>query len=624
MKKNICKDIIAVILFAVIALFLELVVFQWNACINPKYTSELKIENSNWETVGNQCSYSVDLEGKYVGYLYFDFESDEDMIFEISGEALDGYEQKEEFFIEDKGAAYLGRSACEVQRKVNDITITVDKAQVQNLKSVQISNKFVFFTARFLLFFLGMVIIYLLFSHRDFWSERPALVYMMLSLSLGIVIIFSAHYALDSWDEQIHYNNVYVESWIGRSVPYSDSAMSNVELRVPGADTIEEERWVGEWLNEHSEKTVLINGKGLFLNYNQFAYLPMILGVLIGRVLHLSYTVTFFLGKFMNLLFCTSMIGLAIHFSKYGKRILMCIGLVPTALFLFSSYSYDGFVLSLITLGLSLFLSEFLDADKQDWRRIMVSVIAITVGCFSKAVYIPVLAIYWILPKEKFSSKKQRIIFDVLIGMVILLVLATFVIPVIGGMASGTEIAGDYRGGDTSQSGQLGMIFSHPFHYTWILLRSLGTTCGNFFLGADGLCNFAYRGIYRGVGSLIIILTLFFAYTHDYGLEEEQSNTLPMTGKKRQINIMKIVMGVLLFATASLIWTALYLDFTPVGNPVINGVSPRYYLPLLLPFSFLFINRKLNCRISKVAYQRMLAILMYVGVGMALCSQMLL
>lgn len=624
MRKKIIKDIIAIVIIAILALFFEFIVFQWQACVNPKYVQTLNLEDAKVKTVNGETTYSFEMENRYVRYIYLYFSSEDNISFEISGMSIDGYGQDEKYEITDTGSAILGRSAISLEKRVNSIEISMNDDSVNQLDSVEISNKFVFFPSRFLLVFAGLLIGYLLLVHREFFTEKTEAVYLMIALSLGIVIIMSSHYALDSWDEQIHYNNVYVESWIGRQVQYSDSAMSNVELRIPIADTIEEERWIGQWLDEHNAQIVLINGKGLFLNYNQFAYIPMILGLMIGRLLHLHYTTTFFLGKFLNLLFCTGMVALGIRFSKYGKRIMMCIGLVPTGLFLFSSYSYDGFVLSLLMLGLSLFMTEFMEKEKQNWFRIMGSVLAITVGCFSKAVYIPLLAIYWMLPREKFYSKKQMYWFKVLIGVVILLVLATFVLPVLGGVASGTEIAGDYRGGNTSQSGQMGMIFGYPLHYAWILLRSIGVTFANYFWGPEVLCNFAYRGIYRGLGAFLVSATLLLAYLHDYKVEEVNTNTEISLGGGKKMLRMKLFMAFLIFGTISLIWTALYLDFTPVGNNIINGVSPRYYLPLLLPFSFLFINRKFGCYLSKAKYQNLLGILMYVGTALALYSQMML
>ena len=43
-----------------------------------------------------------------------------------------------------------------------------------------------------------------------------------------------------------------------------------------------------------------------------------------------------------------------------------------------------------------------------------------------------------------------------------------------------------------------------------------------------------------------------------------------------------------------LIWTALYMSYTPVGAPYIAGVQPRYYLPLLLPVFAIFFTDRLK------------------------------
>jgi uncharacterized membrane protein len=409
-----------------------------------------------------------------------------------------------------------------------------------------------------------------------------------------------------------------MNSWIGHHVDYNDAAMSTIELRIPTGDTVEEEQWIGQWLNSHDKEIVLTNPKDLGLSYTEIAYFPQIVGQFLGRNLGMHYTGYFYLGKFMNLLFCVAVVACAIHFSKYGKRILMCIGLIPTALFQFSCYTYDGFVLSLLMLGMSLFMTEYLSRERENWKRIMVSVAAIVVGTFSKAVYIPLLAIYWMLPKDKFASKKQRILFRILIAAFILIMLATFVLPIVTSTASGTEVAGDYRGGDTSQSGQLKLIFGYPATYAGILLRSIGESLANFFIGPNVLTNFAYRGIYSGIGFFVVTVTLLFVYTHDYGVEEEAISL-----NNRKLAGMKLFQVFLIFGTICLIWTALYLDFTAVGSNYIAGVSPRYYLPLLLPFSFLFINRKLKTTIPLATYTVMTGLLMYAGVGITIYNLVL-
>ena len=164
----------------------------------------------------------------------------------------------------------------------------------------------------------------------------------------------------------------------------------------------------------------------------------------------------------------------------------------------------------------------------------------------------------------------------------------------------------------------MGLILSHPVTYTEILLNSIGNTLAKYFIGPNVLTNFAYRGIYDGIGFYIVMLTMLFTYLHDYGLETEY-----FPAKKRKLFWMKFFQAFLIFGTICLIWTALYLDFTSVGSFQIMGVSPRYYLPLLLPFSFLFINQRLKVDMTVASYTRMIALLMYLGSGMTIYNLVL-
>ena len=358
--------------------------------------------------------------------------------------------------------------------------------------------------------------------------------------------------------------------------------------------------------------------KGRFLRYGQRAYLPQILGLGLGRTLGLSYVVTVFLGKFFNLLFCTAVVACAIHFSKYGKRTLMCVGLLPTTVFLFSSFTYDAFVIALLMLGIALFVTEYLSEEKIQTKRTMVSILAMVVGCFSKAVYIPFLALYWLMPKDKFYSRRQKNLFKAGIFVLLILMFASFILPLIGNVSSGAEV-GDYRGGDTSQTSQLSMILGYPLTYTGILLKSLGTTLASYFIGSKVLANFAYRGIYDGIGYFIVLLTMLFTFMTDFGMTVKIYDA----HMKRKISVMKIWNGILIFGTACLVWTALYLDFTPVGSMVINGVSPRYYLPLIFPLSLIFINPKVRCSMKLENYQSLIAFLMLIGTGISIYCLML-
>lgn len=628
-QKKHLKDILAVLAIAAIALFMEFVVFQWNACIHPKYTSELQIADAvtkefdmqtEEETV-SYTSFTFRIKEQYVRYLYLTSDSEQNLSSTIDIAGYDGYHNEKALSLTDTLSSRLGRSAVQVECVADQICITVPTEQVKDIQSVEIANKLVLFPARLFLLFFGGLFAYLFFAHGSFFAKRPEWMYAIASVILGVTVILSAHHALDSWDEQIHFYVAYTESWPGSYLEFTGAAMGNAELSVPTGDTVEEEQWIGQWLNEFHHEVVLTSEKTpIFIRYGQRAYIPQIFGLFLGRVLHLPYTVMIFLGKLFNLLFCTGVVACAIHFSKYGKRALMCVGLLPTTIFLFSSFTYDSFVIALLMLGMALFVTEYLEKGTLNGKRIFVSVLAFVVGCFSKAVYIPLLAIYWMLPKDKFYSKRQKNLFRIAIAVLIILMFASFVMPLVTSAASGVEVSGDYRGGDTSQTSQLSMILGYPLTYTWVLLSSIGKTLGSYFVGAEVLANFAYRGIYRGLGYLILMLTMLFTFLTDYGMSADKE-TLE---QNRSLLGVKLWDAFLIFGAACLVWTALYLDFTPVGAEYISGVSPRYYLPLIFPFGILFMNKKIKCNCSTENYQRTICLLMLVGTGLAIFNQMLL
>ena len=69
----------------------------------------------------------------------------------------------------------------------------------------------------------------------------------------------------------------------------------------------------------------------------------------------------------------------------------------------------------------------------------------------------------------------------------------------------------------------------------------------------------------------------------------------------------KLVIAVSLLGTIFMVWLAVYLSFTPVGDNQISGVQARYYLPLIYLCASLLSNNKIkvvckNIGLTKVTY----------------------
>ena len=97
-----------------------------------------------------------------------------------------------------------------------------------------------------------------------------------------------------------------------------------------------------------------------------------------------------------------------------------------------------------------------------------------SVGCLSKAVYIPLVLLMLLLPQFYKKNKKEKILFLIGIGVLFLVVMATFVLPVISNTVSGNiAYGGDSRGGDTSVVRQLVSMVKHPLASIRLMFGSI-------------------------------------------------------------------------------------------------------------------------------------------------------
>ena len=75
----------------------------------------------------------------------------------------------------------------------------------------------------------------------------------------------------------------------------------------------------------------------------------------------------------------------------------------------------------------------------------------------------------------------------------------------------------------------------------------------------------------------------------------------------------KFSVSVIVFGVMCLIWTALYLSFTPVGLSQINGVQGRYYIPITIWLLWVLRNKKIVNKMNP-ARDRLVVIALSLGI----------
>ena len=310
-------------------------------------------------------------------------------------------------------------------------------------------------------------------------------------------------------------------------------------------------------------------------------YLPGAV-IFLGRLLRLPFVSVFLLGKTSILLCYVALVRVAIKRLKTGKMILATIALFPTGVFLASNYSCDSWITAWVMVGMSYFFAQLQEPDQpltvKDTIIIMGSLV---LGLGPKAIYFPLFALLLLLPKSKFSSVQQYRKYLVIVSVAAVLVLMSFVIPMLF-----DSVPSDTRGGSTvSGSDQIFYILSHPLTYTKVLLGFLWEYVFSFTCITD----FAYLGTVSGSFSLLLLGAVVFT-------DKSDLDRYTSTGKVRLVTMGSV------FVTLCLVATSLYIAFTPVGYSTINGCQQRYMMPLLFPLFYVLGSAKIKNGIDRKVY----------------------
>ena len=454
-------------------------------------------------------------------------------------------------------------------------------------------------------------------------SFNPSTIFIVIVLGTGMSIIsaFPASNML-SWDDEVHYSNALQLSYIMQpEASPSDSMMQRVNIIEPGFSrdgtlgrieiaysrgrTWTQQEFAYDQSRTWSQQDIVefsseldandidqpIDGVSgvapIVTNYSALAYIPSAFGLWLGRLLGLSFTLTFALGKTFNLLCYALIVFMAIRIIPVKKWLYLAIGLLPTNIFTASNYSYDWFLTAFTMLAIAFIVRAICSDAKVRSRDLWLILICFFLALSPKAVYLPIVGLVLLVPRRSFESLTQRRIFIAAAIVIVLYACATFLLPV---LFSGGTAYGDARAGaGASPSLQINFILSHPIAYLKILASYL---VHEFFaLGniETAFADFYYMGqltevfpIFQGV---LLVCATFIALT--------DSNSL----SAKLISVRSIIWSLfIVLCIAALISSALYVSFTEVGLNTVIGVQPRYALPLIplagvFIFNFRMINR---------------------------------
>ena len=432
--------------------------------------------------------------------------------------------------------------------------------------------------------FLTVSAFYFLHSQTE---KKPEQIFTVLALSAGLMLCFLVPLCTGiSWDDETHYiRSVQVFS----NLTQADIVMQHYAYQSPlnfsfSVDVLGERSAYLNDLYQNSQFAYMntnMSIESLDVYRRMGYYLPGAV-IFLGRLLRLPFVSVFLLGKTSILLCYVALVRVAIKRLKTGKMILATIALFPTGVFLASNYSCDSWITAWVMVGMSYFFAQLQEPDQpltvKDTIIIMGSLV---LGLGPKAIYFPLFALLLLLPKSKFSSVQQYRKYLVIVSVAAVLVLMSFVIPMLF-----DSVPSDTRGGSTvSGSDQIFYILSHPLTYTKILLSFLWEYVSSFTCITD----FAYLGTVSGSFSLLLLGAVVFT-------DKSDLDRYTSAGKVRLVTMGSV------FVTLCLVATSLYITFTPVGYSTINGCQQRYMMPLLFPLFYVLGSVRIKNQIDRKVY----------------------
>jgi|GEM_PF-2009730 len=598
MKKVFKKLALIIVISAVLGILLELAMAGYQYQRAGQWKGETSLETASVVTNAEdptQVDITVDIpQGLYVNKLVYYYSAWNDFTAKLSIYAKNGYGQYKKITVTDDSVGILDRSVVNIHKNVSQVTLTVSGAGDVAIGGFAVDNSFKPNPIRavFIAAIIYLALFLLLF--REQYKNHIEWAFLNIALVLGVLFIITQPLLCSGWDEHIHFRSCYEMASYGvpqDKLPYSAQYMfqyqENTKCRI---GSIEENYDLARVLDFYQDKydTMRIFPKDI-TNIRSVGYVFQALFLKLGMLLHFKFAILWIFGKFANVLLYSVVVFFAIRKTPVAKVLMCFVGLLPTAVYLSASYTYDVTVTAFLMLAAAIIIKAYYGPERNfTLKEQILFIAAALIASAPKVVYIPFVIMAFFLPTNRYAKRKTAIIYRCALVVSAVALMGAMVLPSLTGSAA----SGDPRGGNTSSTSQIRLMKQYPMTYLKILAKSVfGNICSYMY----HFNSFAHLG--EAPQPLIVPLGMLFVWFTDRYKTDGVSDKRGMTVKLRILSLL------VCFIITCLIWTALYTQFTSVGSFTINGVQPRYFLPILWILLLSLQVPKVPIHFNKTIYQ---------------------
>lgn len=571
----------------VVSIVLEFFFFNFNA-LTKDGSLEVNVNDCNIHEMDTSFIYQYSFDkAKYVNKVVVRATSTDNIGYKVDVEYVNEFGTHETYSIDDIFLFTNSSHYTYVDKDIVNVHIIIPKGNI-NVHGIAFENELTINKYRILVMFSCFFLLGIIICFSNVYGEKPQILFLLIGSLMGIAMIIMQGTVVMGWDEEVHFKStheMFNDQVVENSVATQTIGVANTLI----FDTLEEKAQLIKYYNTNAEfqEELSVVKDANATSLGKIGYLSQAFFYRIANILGLGFNQCFMAGRFGNLVVYLALIYVAIRIAKDGKYIIACISLMPTCLYIATLYTYDSFVYALLVFGFVILYNQWIQEKETSKVTLIICIMLFVVGSLPKAIYIPIvlLALTLLLKDNQEKNSRHNRILLVGVCVTFILVMASFVMPVIIGAITGNaSIGGDSRGGETNYVWQLLTVFEHPLAYIRMLIRDI--------LSLDNFRNFGFVHLDEVLFTNIGLLSV-----GRYGVMPDKYVCLLIPyllcllswSRKKTVKGKYCRLSLLIFSIIIvLIWTAMYLAFTPVGLSKIAGVQVRYYLPLLIPAMLLF------------------------------------
>ena len=451
------------------------------------------------------------------------------------------------------------------------------------------------------LFVSTITMILIVFKNKK--KIRIEKMFCILAAALGIIYLVASPLFTGS-DEHNHYYRIYEISSGVLITPVKNNKIVGSKMSKSLAETFEnhskEKSNRNIYIKYHDEIEMMKNetskekiqyGKEYtteYVNtalYSPIQYFPQVVGFLIGKVFNVGPFWLGELGRIFNLIFYILICTIFLHKLPRMKTFASIVLLSPTLLSNATTLSADGFTNALIFAFIAMIIYYIYKDKKLTWRDKALLLFLSIMLSFCKIVYLPFILFLIVIPKERFSSTKRKVIF-----IIICLLIG-------GGLGAGWIKITDryFNVYYLNTEIQKAHILKNLFGYFIVVLRTYCDSFSNLALNIFGGNNLYHSQLpVYNIISVIYIAIVALCFFEKESAKKYDNTNLKINDKIILISLMLVIIA--------LITTAIYIqctaNFIMIDSPIIYGLQGRYYLPIIMCILLLGSKDKIKQRLE--------------------------